>query len=161
LSDSAAKARLLFLRYEVDRDGHAYQLLALGEETLEFYPPLDPFSVEHALEVERTILPAIVALYEDEPDRPAFGAFHGFFERLRRIRGGDPGAVESLDPAEARVLEAVRASVNEHTPAEEIRRRAFARFYQHATCDNDRYRSKVRESLDLLVTRLGELHAGG
>jgi hypothetical protein len=160
LSDSNVTSPLVFLRYEVDGDGHVYQLLALGEETLSLYPPLDPFSLEHALEVERTILPAIVALYEATPERPDFDAFHAFFERLCKIREGDPRAVEALDEVEARVLEAIRASINEHTPAEELRRRAFARFYQHATCDSDRYRSKVQRSLEMLAMRLGEVHAG-
>jgi len=64
---------LLFLRYELDADGHAYQLLALG---------------------------------------------------------GD----------------------------DEVRRRAFAHFYQHAICDNDVYRAKAQRSLERLIARLGEAH---
>ena len=111
MSDSNVTSTVVFLRYDVDCDGHVYQLLVLGKDTLDLYPPLDPFSLEHALEVERTILPAIVALYEATPERPAFDAFHAFFERLCRIREGDPRAVEALDEVEARVLEAVRASI--------------------------------------------------
>ena len=149
---------LLFLRYELDADGHAYQLLAVGEEHLQLYPVLDPISFEHALEVEQTILPAIVELFEADPQREAFAAFHGFFERLRRIRDGDGAAVAALDEIEARVLEALRANINDLTTDDEVRRRAFATFYQHAICDNDVYRAKAQRSLGRLIARLGEAH---
>ena len=69
---------LLFLRYELDADGHAYQLLAVGEEHLQLYPVLDAISFEHALEVEQTILPAIVELFEADPQREAFNKFPRF-----------------------------------------------------------------------------------
>jgi len=149
-----------FLRYEIDADGHAYQRLALGEESLALYPLLDPISLEHALEVERTILPAIVALYESERTSPAFEAFHRFFERFQAIRRGDGEAAASLDELGARVLEAIRAAINDFTPEEEIERRAFACFYRQATCDNDGYREKARTSLNELVLRVSEVHAG-
>ena len=148
----------LFLRYELDADGHAYQLLALGEERLELYPVLDPISFEHALEVEQTILPAIVELFECGPQREAFETFHAFFERLRRIREGDGTAREALDDVQARVLEAAHASINDYTSDDELRRRAFAHFYQHAICDNDVYRDKAQRSLERLIARLGEAH---
>ena len=154
MTDSAPR----FLRYELDADGHAYQLLALGEELLELYPILDPISFEHALEVEQTILPAIVELFEGGPQREAFDAFHGFFERFRRIREGDGAAVAALDEIEARVLEALRANINDQTADDEVRRRAFAIFYQHAICDNDGYRAKAQRSLERLIVRLGEAH---
>ena len=152
---------LLFLRYELDADGHAYQLLALGEERLDLYPVLDPISFEHALEVEQTILPAIVELFEADPQRGAFDAFHTFFERFRRIREGDGAALEALDEVEARVLEAIRASISDQTSDDGVRRRAFAHFYQHAICDNDHYRAKAQQSLERLIARLGELHGEG
>ena len=147
-----------FLRYEIDADGHAYQLLAVGEGRLELYPVLDAISFEHALEVERTVLPAIVALFEGPAARGGLEAFHRFFERFRQIREGDGGVIQALDEVETRVLEAVRASINDHTPEEDIRRRAFARFYQHAICDNDVYRAKAHRSLERLITRLAEMH---
>jgi hypothetical protein len=154
LTDSSA----LFLRYELDADGHAYQLLAVGEELLELYPILDPISFEHALEVEQTILPAIVELFEGEPQREAFDAFHDFFERLRRIREGDGAVLETLDEVQARVLEALRASINDYTSADDVRRRAFVHFYRHAMCENDIYRAKAQRSLERLIVRLGEAH---
>lgn len=146
---------LVFLGYEIDGDGHAYQRLALGDETALLYPVLDPISFEHALEVERTILPAIVALYEQAPEHAAFDAFRAFFERFRRIQRGDGSALEELDELAARVLEAVRASINDLTPEHEIPGRAFARFYQHAICESPQYREKARSSLAALVARLG------
>jgi hypothetical protein len=149
---------LRFLRYELDAEGHAYQRLALGEETLELYPILDPISIEHALEVERTILPAIVALYEAECSRPAFDPFHRFVESFEAIRRGDGAAAAALDDMAARALEAVRAAINDLTPPDEVRRRAFACFYRHATCDNDGYRQKALASLERLVARVSETH---
>lgn len=149
---------LQFLRYELDAEGHAFQRLALGDETLELYPILDPISLEHALEVERTILPAIVALYESEPSRSEFDSFHRFAELFEAVRGGDGSAAASLDDVASRVLEAVRATINDLTPPDEIRRRAFACFYRHATCDNDGYRQKALASLERLVTRVSETH---
>lgn len=147
-----------FLRYELDAEGHAFQRLAFGDETLVLYPLLDPISFEHALEVERTILPAIVALYEADPSRPEFDSFRRFAELFDAIRSGDGGATASLDEVSARVLEAVRAAINDFTPADEIRRRAFASFYRHATCDNDGYREKALASLERLVKRVSETH---
>ena len=148
-----------FLRYEIDADGHAYQRLALGDDSLVLYPLLDPISLEHALEVERTILPAIVALYESERSHPTFAAFHRFFARFQAIRQGDGEAIASLDALEARMLEAVRAAINDFTPPDEIERRAFACFYRQATCDNDGYREKALASWNELVARVSEAHA--
>jgi hypothetical protein len=145
----------IFLRYEIDADGHAYQLLSFGDERLELYPPLDAISLQHALEVEGTVLPAIVELFEASPGRASFDAFHVFFDRLRRIQEGDGTALRALDEVESRVLEAVRSSINEHTPPDEVRRRCFARFYQYAICDNHAYRTKARQSLERLVGRVG------
>jgi len=147
-----------FVRYELDAEGHAFQRLALGDETLTLYPLLDPISLEHALEVERTILPAIVALYEADPSRPEFDSFRRFAEIFDAIRSGDGKAAASVDEGAARVLEAVRAAINDFTPAGEIRRRAFACFYRHATCDNDGYREKALASLERLVKRVSETH---
>jgi len=147
----------LFLRWELDADGHAYQLLALGEERLQLYPVLDPISLAHTLEVARTILPAVVELFEADPQR--FAAFHAFFELFVRIRDGDVAALENLDDVHARVLDALRAAINDRTADDEVRRRAFAYFYQQAICDNDRYRAKASQSLERLIARLGELHA--
>lgn len=148
-----------FVRYEVDDDGHACQVLVVGEERFELYPVLDPISLEHALEVGRTILPAVVALFDRDPARDGFAPFHRFFERFARLRQGDGAALGELDEIEARVLDAVRASVNDRTPEDEIRRRAFACFYQHGICDNDVYRAKAHGSLERLVARLAEMHA--
>lgn len=106
----------IFLRYELDGDGHARQLLALRGETLELYPILDPVSLEHALAVERTILPEIVALYETDPRHAAFAGFHTFFAHFSRIQQGDGAACEDIAGSEARALEALRASINERTP---------------------------------------------
>jgi hypothetical protein len=147
-----------FVRYELDAEGHAYQRLALGEETLELYPILDPISLEHALEVERAILPAIVALYEAEPSRPEFDPFRRFVDLFEAVRSGGGAAAAGLDDIAARVLEAVRAAINDLTPPDEVRRRAFACFYRHATCDNDGYRQKALASLERLVTRVSETY---
>jgi hypothetical protein len=149
-----------FLRYEIDAEGHAYQRLALGEETLELYPLLDPISLEHALEVERTILPAIVLLYQEEPRHPAFDGFRLFLERLEAIRRGESEGAAALSEAEARAVDALRAAINDLTPPEEVHRRAFVCFYRHATCDNDVYRTKALTSLERLVARVSDLHEG-
>lgn len=148
-----------FLGYEVDADGHVYQALAVGGRRVDLYPVLDPISLEHAFEVGRTILPAIVALFERDPGRDGFAQFHRFFERFARIRRGEGAALEGLDEIEARVLDALHASINDRTPEDEIHRRAFACFYQHGICDNDVYRAKARGSLERLVTCLAEMHA--
>ena len=149
----------VFLRYELDADGHAYQRLALGEESLALYPVLDPISIEHALEVEKTILPAIVALYAADPSRAEFDGFRRFRDRFRALAAGTAEPPDPADDGDARALDALRAAINDYTPPEEIERRAFACFYRHASCDNDVYREKAHRSLERLITRLSEIHA--
>lgn len=149
----------LFLRYQLDADGHAYQLLAVGDDTMALYPILDPLSLEHAIEIEGMILPQIVDLFETRGER--FEGFEAFFARARRLQAGEADTGEALDEAQARALDRLRADITDWTPPEDVRRRALARFYQHAMCDNDGYRRKAHRSLEALVARLSEIHGAG
>jgi hypothetical protein len=149
----------VFLRWEMDTDGHAYQLLEVGGEEKALYPVLDPVSFEHAINVEQTILPEIFALYQADSYKDLFTPVHQFSDRFARFRVGHEETSENPNTTEARVCEIVKADINEQTPEAEVQRRIFMRFYQHATCDTDDYRRKAHDSLARLVERVNDLYA--
>lgn len=147
-----------FLGVELDAEGHFFYAVAIGEEQLSFYPPLDALGFEHAIEVEQTILPLLGTAWESLRDAEPFAPFRRFFERYRS-REGELEAAADLGDDEARLLEIVKSSVVEQTPADEIERRAFLRWYQHVVCENEAYRDKVRRSLEEMATRGASLAA--
>lgn len=143
-----------FLGIELDADGHFFYRASLGGESIAVYPPLDPVSLEHALEVERTILPKLADEFARRRDERAFEPFHRFLALWLRLREGEPGFGGEFDAAESRLVEIVRASVNDHTPRDDLEPRAFVRWYQHVACESDVYRAKVRASLEDLGARV-------
>jgi hypothetical protein len=143
-----------FSGVELDAEGHFFCRASLGGESIAVYPPLDPLTLEHALEVERTILPKLADAFARRRDEPSFEPFRRFFALWLRLLEGEPGLGGELDAAEARLVEIVRASVNDHTPREELEPRAFVRWYQHVACESDAYRAKVRASLEDLGARI-------
>lgn len=149
------------MRWETDADGHAYQLLDIEGETHSLYPVLDPFSLEHAVSIEQTILPAILDLYEADPQRDAFAAFRDFSARLEQLTNKPDEILASLNPAESRVFEILKGDINEMTPPEDMRRHMFVRFYQYVTCDTTEYRQKAHRSLEQLVQRVNDLYISG
>ena len=142
---------LKFAGFEIDADGHVFYSVSFAGDRVAVYPPLDPFSFEHAIEVEQTLLPRIAELYERFRDSEAFHPFHRFFAIYRRIRSAEIDAAFELDADGQRLLEIVKASIVEQTPEEEIERRAFLRWYQHVACESDAYRAKVREGFERLA----------
>ena len=146
-----------FVAFALDADGHAFQRLSLGDEPLSLYPVIDPISAEHALNVEQVLLPAVLELFRGARDGGVFPGFESFWGAVRRAwRGQAVPADEELPEPLPRVLEAVKAEVSELTSEEGLRERAFVRFYQHALCDREEYRRKVRESLERVVMRVNE-----
>lgn len=143
-----------FLSVELDAEGHFFYRASLGGESIAVYPPLDPLTLEHALEVERTILPKLADAFARRRDEPAFEPFHRFFALWLRLLEGEPGLGGELDAAEVRLVEIVRASVNDHTPRDDLEPRAFVRWYQHVACEGDAYRAKVRACLEDLGARI-------
>ena len=143
-----------FLGIGLDAEGHFFYRASLGGESIVFYPPLDPVSLEHALEVERTILPTLAEAFVAEREAPSFAPFHRFLALWLRMLDGEPGLGGDLGPAETRLVEIVRASVNDHTPRDDLEPRAFVRWYQHVACESDAYRAKVRASLEDLGARI-------
>jgi hypothetical protein len=143
-----------FLGIELDAEGHFYYRASLGGDSIAVYPPLDPVSLEHALEVEGTILPKLAEAFVAEREASAFAPFHRFLALWLRMLDGEPGLGGDLDAAETRLVEIVRESVNDHTPRDALEARAFVRWYQHVACESDAYRAKVRASLEDLGARI-------
>lgn len=79
----------------------------------------------------------------------------------RKFCRGHQETIASLDVIEARTCEIVKTDVNEQTPQDEVRCRAFLRFYQYVTCDTAVYRQKVHRSLEQLVQQVNEMYAAG